>query len=294
MKSNIPLVIETDLGHDPDDFMAICYLVSAGVDIKSIFITPGDPDQIAIGKFLVDYLGINAKVYASMPDRNKCSSGGVHIKILQKYGYPLVDTPDDFSKAYDSIINSPPQTEFFVIGPPTALGTFFEKNIYMWWKRLVMQGGFIAYDEHNLPCEKLDKFMGKTTVPSFNPGGAIKQTLTILQTPIRERKFVSKNLCHTIVYDKNIHELILKTPSPNKAIDLMRDAMNIYLQKHDEKKFHDPTAAVLMLHPEIGTWVEAKLYCDHGKWGANIHKGTDQIIVDIDRNKLWEYVAKGE
>lgn len=47
------LIIETDLGHDPDDFFAICYFIDAGIDIQLITISPGDPDQIAIAKFLL-------------------------------------------------------------------------------------------------------------------------------------------------------------------------------------------------------------------------------------------------
>ncbi len=35
------LVVETDLGRDPDDFSALCYLISAGYNIVGITITPG-------------------------------------------------------------------------------------------------------------------------------------------------------------------------------------------------------------------------------------------------------------
>ncbi len=44
------LIIETDIGHDPDDLFAICYLAAAGVNIRAICVSPGDPDQIAIAR----------------------------------------------------------------------------------------------------------------------------------------------------------------------------------------------------------------------------------------------------
>lgn len=34
------LIVETDIGHDPDDLFALCYLFSAGVNIKAILLTP--------------------------------------------------------------------------------------------------------------------------------------------------------------------------------------------------------------------------------------------------------------
>jgi glyoxylase-like metal-dependent hydrolase (beta-lactamase superfamily II) len=56
------LVVETDIGHDPDDFFALCYLAAAGVDIRAVMISPGDPDQIAIARLLCDRLGLEIPI----------------------------------------------------------------------------------------------------------------------------------------------------------------------------------------------------------------------------------------
>ncbi len=42
------LIIETDIGHDPDDFFALCYLHSAGIKIRAILISIGHSYQTAI------------------------------------------------------------------------------------------------------------------------------------------------------------------------------------------------------------------------------------------------------
>ena len=42
------LIVETDIGHDPDDFFALCYLHSAGINIRAILVTIGHPYQIEI------------------------------------------------------------------------------------------------------------------------------------------------------------------------------------------------------------------------------------------------------
>jgi inosine-uridine nucleoside N-ribohydrolase len=78
------LIIETDIGHDPDDFFALCYLASAGVDIRGIMICPGDPDQIAIARLFCKEIGLDIPIGASKLDRTKLSSGSIHHDLLKK------------------------------------------------------------------------------------------------------------------------------------------------------------------------------------------------------------------
>lgn len=286
------LILETDLGRDPDDFFSICYLAAANVDIETILITPGDPDQIAIAKFLVSFLGLNANVLASQYGRNKKSSGGIHYKILNKYNYPLEATPDGYKEDVTDIQNK----DLLVIGPPTATGDILQTLDGQKLNDITVQGGFIGYDVHGLPCQRLEKFEDKKTVSTFNLGGAAKQAQILVKYPYKHsRKFVSKNLCHTIVYTKEIHEIVKSYKCDKEPIKLLIQCMDMYLKSHPNgKKFHDPTAAVCHLHPEIATWVRAKLYSEKNQWGAKLSKKGDSIIVDIDRDKLWECIANGK
>lgn len=280
-----PLIIETDLGRDPDDFFAICYLIGAGVKIEAMFVTPGDPDQIAIGKFLSKHLKQNFPVMSSYENRNKKSSGGVHYQILNKYQYPLSETPDN----QEVDLNN---KDIFIIGPPTKIGTMLDGKKL---GNVTVQGGFIGYDVHGLPCQKLEKFIGKQMVSAFNLGGAVQQANNIVNhKECESKRFVSKNLCHTIVYDSKIHDFVMSYKTKNPAIKLLREGMELYLKNHkDGKKFHDPTAAVCHLHPQIATWVKAKLYSEKNQWGSILDENGDDIIVDINRDKLWEYIATG-
>lgn len=280
-----PLIIETDLGRDPDDFFAICYLIGAGIKIEAMFITPGDPDQIAIGKFLSKHLKQNFPVMASHENRNKKSSVGIYYQILNKYQYPLLESADN----QEIDLNN---KDIFIIGPPTKIGTMLEGKTI---GNITVQGGFIGYDVHGLPTIKLDKFIGKQTVSTFNLGGAISQSHNIINHKnCKNKRFVSKNLCHTIIYNDHINDLIMSYKTKNPAIKLLREGMNLYLKNHKAgKKFHDPTAAVCHLHPQIATWVKAKLYSEKNQWGAKLDENGDDIIVDIDRDKLWEYIATG-
>ena len=89
------ILIETDIGQDPDDLFALLYLLSADVDIKAIVLSPGDKFQIAITRFLLKECG---KEDIPIGVSSKC--GGLqrktrfHYSVLDKYGYSHEDNPD--------------------------------------------------------------------------------------------------------------------------------------------------------------------------------------------------------
>jgi hypothetical protein len=64
--------------------------------------------------------------------------------------------------------------------------------------------------------------------------------------------------------------------------------MDLYLENHPAKKWHDPTAAVCHLHPEIGTWVRGRVTKLGGGWGTVADEAGDLILADIDRDALWQ------
>lgn len=119
------LIVETDIGHDPDDFFAVCYLVAAGVRVRAILVVPGDPDQIAIARLLCKELKLDIPIGASKLGRTKRSSGSIHHELLKRYGHTLDAQPDaQGNKVIEDVLALYPGSEFFVIGPVTSLGTY--------------------------------------------------------------------------------------------------------------------------------------------------------------------------
>lgn len=85
------LYIETDLGRDPDDMIAILWLLAQpNINIDTIFITPGDRDQVAIAEFIRKECNHNFRINIPKINREKSSSGGAHYKLLKKYGGNLI------------------------------------------------------------------------------------------------------------------------------------------------------------------------------------------------------------
>jgi pyrimidine-specific ribonucleoside hydrolase len=296
------LIVETDIGRDPDDFFAICYLVAAGINIRAITISPGDQDQVAVAKFLCTQLGLNIPVGVADVNRQKSSVGGMHTAMLKKYGFTLRHPSDGQGWAViRDTMESYPDSELFIIGPPQSVGAYLEgpwvvhRPFYQIW----MQGGFVGYDVHQHPVKvRLPKFEGKRSVGTFNMNGDVVGTQRILALPGVARHFIGKNVCHTIEYDRARHAKVTAVPPQNRAMELLHEGMTMYLAKHDKKLFHDPAAAVCMLHPEIGTWINGTLFREGSGWGTEYVPPrtpgkTDQMLVDIDYDRLWQHVTEG-
>jgi pyrimidine-specific ribonucleoside hydrolase len=281
------LIIETDLGHDPDDFFAICYLAATGARIRAITVVPGDPDQLAVAHLLNKMLGLNALIGASKPDSRKRSSGGMHTQVLMHFGFPHEAGHDGPGhEVIAAALAERPDCEFFVIGPCTSTARYLARPNARVPRRLTMQGGFLGYHLH-APSVRLEKFEGKERVPTFNLNGDPKGAQVLLAAPIAERRFVGKNVCHTLLYDRTRHATMPAADLGSPAQVLFMTGMEKYLREHNEKKWHDPTAAACHLHPEIGTWVRGRLTRADGGWGTVLDDNGDLILADVDREALW-------
>ena len=279
------LVIETDIGHDPDDFFAINYLIYAGARVRTILISPGDPDQIAIARLICEIHGLKIPIGTSKKDRTKLSSGSIHHELLKKYNYPLEATADGLGEdILVDIMAKYPDSELFVIGPVSSVGAYMRKYPETHFKRATMQGGFLPYSLYK-PISPHEDFMGLQSIDTFNLNGDRPAGLTFLGGNIGERRLVGKNICHTVKFTKDVFS---QFKNNNR---LFNEAAKMYFEKHDSKKFHDPTAAVLHLHPDIGVWFRGNTVKGQPGWTTEPNPNGDYILADINYNKLWDYLS---
>lgn len=279
------LFIETDLGHDPDDFLAITYLHAAGANIQGISVTPGDPDQIAVAKLICKELNLNIPVGAALANRKEHSCNPVHHEMLRRYGASKNASPDNIG--YRTITDSQPVESFFIIGPADITAEYLIKDGTL-PQSLTMQGGFLPYDLYS-PTERLDKFEGKRGIRTFNMSSSPHAAQILIDSKIPTKKFVGKNVCHTI---KLTRERFSGFPSPtSRAAELFTEMAMIYLEKNHHKKLHDPTAAVCHLHPEIGTWIRGNpKLIEPDRFTTNPNPHGDYILADINRESLWHHL----
>lgn len=286
------LIVETDIGHDPDDFFAISYLIAAGVNIRAILISPGDPDQIAIARLLCDEVGLKIPIGTSKSDRTKLSSGSIHHELLKQYNRPLEAKGDGLGvDILEDVVRNYPESELFVIGPVSSIGSYMTKHPETHFKRATMQGGFLPYSIQ-APGKPNFDFFGKIWMPTFNLNGDRPNGLKFLSGNIGERRMVGKNVCHGVIFNQEAWEKGDNqiTVENGDALRLFEKAAHMYLARHESKKFHDPTAAVCMMHPEIGTWFRGNTIKMESGWTTQLNPDGDYVLADIDYERFWSYL----
>ncbi len=285
------LIVETDLGHDPDDFFAICYLIAAGVNIKCVTITPGGPDQVAVASLIRKITGAKFSIGVAQPNRNETGVAGIHKELLKYYNCPRTELADGTGEGcvryaiFDG--NGVNHVEALVIGPPKSIGQYLlSPRPKHFIDRITVQGGFLAYHHHNFPCLRLPKFEGASWCPTFNLNGDRKGAVAIAESKVPHIQYVCKNVCHTVEFNMDRFLATVRKPE-SSAEELFQKAAEFYFDKHDSKKFHDPTAAVCHLHPEIASWVKGRMVKIEGGWGGIPDSTGHDIIADIDYDSLW-------
>lgn len=275
---------------DPDDALTLCMLSHhPEVNLVAVTVTPGSPQQVAIVKDILCMLDRNdVPVGARTPDHPKSCVSEFHNKWLGMRRYLTEWEYDGLGE--DIIARAMVEYKDVHIVSGAALSCVskcLEKyNLKVW--EMVIQGGFAG--DNVVPEEyRLDKFKGKTTCPTFNLNADVKAALHIAETPQIGRKlFVSKNVCHGVVYDQEMHERIKPFRNNNPGLNLLVDGMEFYLkQKPSGKAFHDPLAACVAISPDICEFAEVEVYREKGEWGSRLKERSNTFIsIAVNREKF--------
>jgi len=271
---------------DPDDFLTLLLLADhPAVRLRAVTVTPGTPDQIGLVRWALQRLGkADLPVGAFDLERDKQCVSAWHYRV-----YGNIPPSRDAAPAVEVLLAVCNASTTLITGAPLRnLGAAIRSDRGLTLGRLVAQGGFAG--EGVVPPElQLPKFAGMTTCPSYNLNGDPSAALLALAYPgIGVRRFVSKNVCHGVSYDRELHARIALVRDARPSLAMIWQGMDAYLRKHPAgKKFHDPLAACCAIDEQIGTWAEVELYRDAGGWGSRLAIGTGTwIIVAHDQERF--------
>jgi inosine-uridine nucleoside N-ribohydrolase len=287
-------VVETDIGRDPDDFLALAFLFGSCINIRAIVVTPGHPDQIASVKFLLRELDIDIPVGSAHPESTKQSLSGTYKKMLERHQAPLVASADGEGCIVMEAIAArfgPPS--LFACGPLENTGKYLKRGGDL--RRCFVQGGFLPYEAHDLVVSRLPQFEGHTAFATFNFGGCIDGAQKLISYPATHY-FIGKNVCHTILYSHEIHKQMLAAHSSahrSPARRMFLEFAELILDRHPEgKKIHDVVAAACLVNTDMGVWVRGRPhYHGKGRWGTETDPDGDFVLADLDRSAFWSAMA---
>lgn len=281
-KINISFDMETA---DPDDILTLCMLSNhPKVNLRSVTITPGSTHQVGLVKFVLSKLNINIPVGSKNKNHNKKCVSEFHYNWL---GNIQPTDPDGIgSDILSDTLSTYPDLTIVCGASLGNISALLDKNISL--NRLIVQGGF-AGDNIMPPDLILEKFRGKITCPTFNLNGDVKAALNVLSSnKISEKIFVSKNVCHGVIYDQKMHEFMQPYKNNNIGLNMLICGMEYYLSnKPTGKAFHDPLAACVAINKDICKFTAVELYREKGEWGSRRSENPNVLIsIQMDMDKF--------
>lgn len=226
------MLVHTDFGHDPDDCIALAYLIEHGCIPNVISITPGWDQQISALTGFLNCYDIFPTICCSKncESNEKFNTGGHRI-------FPVSTAARKFMYLTHVKFQHFQDQKALIIGPALNLGGKLK------CEELYFQGGYSPNS-----VNPLSKFEGIEAVQSFNPSGAKSDFNKLLETPdIRYRYYIGKNVCHGFTKE-NLGKIWIPK---NKIVRKFWDNLK------PNKKMHDVLAAMLCLNKDLGIWENA-------------------------------------
>lgn len=273
---------------DPDDALTLCLLAThPKVNLIGITVAPGSRSQIAVVKHLLKKLSLDIPVGSKNPNHPKNCVSEWHYNWLGKSLATEVAEPDGLGAEILKLTCEAGITKIVSGAALSCVSAFLEKY-KLQLSEVVIQGGFagdsVVPEEH-----RLTKFVERETCPTFNLNADVPAAKLITATPlISLKRFVSKNVCHGVIYDHAMHERIKPYRNNNVGLNLLVSGMEFYLKKASHgKAFHDPLAACVAIDPTVCDFKEVEIYREKGEWGAKLAENTNTFIsVSLDRVKF--------
>lgn len=291
MLNKIPISWDMETA-DPDDVFTLCMLAHhPHVDLRSVTVTPGSRHQIGLVKHILKLLDKNIPVGSKNIEHPKQCVSEFHYKWLGDIPPAEADGngPDILWTAQYGCADN-----FKIVCGASLSNLSNYSNRYVIIPEAVIQGGFAG--DSVVPEEyRLDKFKGKETCPTFNLNGDIAAAKNVIASDkITKKIFVSKNVCHGIIYDNEMHERIKPHRHNNMGLELLVKGMDFYLQKKPSgKAFHDPLAACVAISPDCCEFKEVEMYREKGEWGSRLKDGTNTFIPIKCNRDRFEQVLVG-
>lgn len=252
---------------DPDDVLTLCFLAThPKVDLRAVTLFPGGQDQVGVVRHVLNLVGRgDIPVGAGTPKKDAPRVSEFHFRWLgtvppsKPDGSAVEIMLDAIERGATDLLTGAALTNVFQAFNARRNGRFF-----VTW---TCQGGFAGDNVVPAP-NRLAKFAGRLTCPTFNLNGDREASKFLTQTPeIKFKRFVTKNVCHGVFYDPAMHERI---PATHEGLRLLKEGMDVYFRRRPEgKALHDVIAGVLAICPEAATWVEGSLYHEKAEWGTN-------------------------
>ncbi len=300
MTDKIPIIFNMETA-DPDDVLTLCLLSHhPQVNLRGITITPGSVQQVALVGHILRMLELDLPIATKNIKHPKACVSEWHYKWLGEIDTPVGIRGGVAHYLISEYLEKEPDLKIVSGAGLGCVAQFLHAEALCIrdhalppLKEIVIQGGF-AGDSVVPPEHRLAKFAGKETCQTFNLGAdRVAAQQVIDSSKIALKRFVSKNVCHGVIYDRAMHERLKPHSTKNAGIAMMYAGMEHYLQKRGGKAFHDPLAACVAIDPTICEFREVEIYTQKGEWGSRLKDNTNTFISIAVNKERFEEVLVG-
>ena len=256
----LPIVLDTDIGYDPDDLLALAMILDRSeFDLRAVITTGKNPELRALMVQHLCNISGNDDVLIGIGSTTETSKEPteLHKAFFSDEGVDL-SSKSVFHDSVD-ILNTvlSPAVTVITIGPLTSLADYISTNppAIVNIKRVVSMGGFIS------------RKSGKC-IREYNFGSDPSSTRVVLNQGF-EHICVTKNVCGKILMKPEdlASAILVNSPARSFAFSFMRE----WFTGREEKKLHDPFTAACAIYPDRlkleSVFFEIK---DDGKCGGTI------------------------
>lgn len=223
----IDLVLDMET-QDPDDFLTLLLLLDhPQVHLKAVTLTPGSTQQVGLVRQALSWFGrADLPVGAHNLEHPKPCVSSWHQRAFGPW-----EPSGEARPGWEVLAEHCDLGTTLVTGAPLKnLGQALLREPSFLLGRWVAQGGFAGQGVVPEPLQ-LPKFKGMRTCPTFNLNGAPQAALLALEHPgIRQRRFVSKNVCHGVLYDEAFHRRLEPHRDRRRGLSLIWQGMDTYLR----------------------------------------------------------------
>ena len=290
MPGAIPLILDTDIGSDIDDAVALAYLLSSdAIDLLGVTTVTGDTEQRArLAGYLCDVAGKgDVPIYAGA--REVLLHGPGQSGVPQYEAIAAEPHRKDFDRGALEFIgrtvrDRPGEVTLLTIGPLTNIAMLFalDPEIPSLLGQLVMMCGVFT--------------AGKRP---FGPGSRewnafCDPAATARVYRARPRRFVSVGLEVTTQCVMGAGEVRDKFNAAGELMQAVLKLAEVFFQRNERMTFHDPLAAAFVVNNGLLTLEKGAVTVEPGPGplgGSTIFKkdddGPHEIAVDVDADAFF-------
>ena len=268
---SMKILLDTDIGSDIDDALALSYLLARpDVDLLGITTVTGEPEKrAAMAHAICRHFGkphIPVHVGFDNPLANPVGQPKApQAARLDRWAHDSFDPkPTAVAFLRETIRANPGEVTLFAIGPLTNIAVLFltDPEIPALLKDFVLMGGHFLpepKDEWNIRCD------AAAAAIVFDAAGnrCRPPRIAMVGTDVTRRCTMTKEACR---------ERFARYPALAPAADFA--SVWFELEKTTFITFHDPLAAVTLFEPDVCTWqdglVQVRLDWPPPAWGETL------------------------